>query len=362
MRFLHTADWQIGMKAAHVGSAGGKVRAARMEAIRRIQFLAREQRVDFVLIAGDTFEHDGLGRAIVDPVLDLLGGFDRDVYVIPGNHDPWMPGGIWESASRRCRKSVHILNQCVPVPLVGGTLFPCPLTARWSSEDPTRWMERSPGEGIRVGLAHGNLAGLPANGDLNYPIPADAVVRADLDYLALGHWHSFLPFKKDGTIRMAYSGTPETTAFGEGGSGFVSVVEIDEHGAPPRVDQHRVGALSWCSVDREICHEGEVGALLQELRSEKDASKLLVRVRLKGLLYAADAALPAMLRDYVEQSFLFGRIDDMDLISAPGDDKWIHNLPDGIVRRTALRLLEQQNTVATHALMELYQLVNGDTR
>ncbi len=362
MRFLHTADWQIGMKAAHVGAAGDKVRTARIEAIRRIQSLAREKRVDFVLIAGDTFEHDGVSRAIIDPVLDLLGGFDSEVYLIPGNHDPWMPGGIWEYAKQRCRKSVHILNESVPLSIAGGTLFPCPLAARWSTEDPTKWIENRTGEGIRVGLAHGNLAGLPSNGDLNYPIAQDAALRGDLDYLALGHWHSFLPFKTGGKLRMAYSGTPETTAFGEAGSGFVSVVEIDEHGATPQVDQHKVGALKWCNIEREISQEGEMGALLKELRSEKDASKVLVRVRLRGLLFAADAALTATIREYVEQTFLFGRVDDKDLISAPGDDEWIHNLPDGIIRRSALRLLEQRDSVATHALLELYQLVNGGTR
>ena len=55
-------------------------------------------------------------------------------------------------------------------------------------------------------------------------------------------------------------------------------------------------------------------------------------------------------------------VDDKDLISAPGDDQWIHNLPDGIIRRAALRLREQRNAIATHALMELYQLVNGGPR
>jgi len=47
----------------------------------------------------NTFEHDGIGKPIIDSILDLLGGFDSEVYVIPGNHDPWMPGVIWEYAS-----------------------------------------------------------------------------------------------------------------------------------------------------------------------------------------------------------------------------------------------------------------------
>jgi hypothetical protein len=36
MRFLHTADWQIGMKAAALGDAGARVREERLVAGRRV--------------------------------------------------------------------------------------------------------------------------------------------------------------------------------------------------------------------------------------------------------------------------------------------------------------------------------------
>ena len=35
MKFLHTADWQLGMKAAHVGEAGARVREERLLAARK---------------------------------------------------------------------------------------------------------------------------------------------------------------------------------------------------------------------------------------------------------------------------------------------------------------------------------------
>ena len=36
MKFLHTSDWQIGMKAAATGGAAAAVRAARLEAAARV--------------------------------------------------------------------------------------------------------------------------------------------------------------------------------------------------------------------------------------------------------------------------------------------------------------------------------------
>ena len=40
MKFLHTADRQLGMKAAQVGVAGEKVRAERLKTAERIIHLA----------------------------------------------------------------------------------------------------------------------------------------------------------------------------------------------------------------------------------------------------------------------------------------------------------------------------------
>ena len=49
LRFLHTADWQIGMKASHVGEAGTRVRDERVAAARRVVEAARAAGVEFTL-------------------------------------------------------------------------------------------------------------------------------------------------------------------------------------------------------------------------------------------------------------------------------------------------------------------------
>jgi DNA repair exonuclease SbcCD nuclease subunit len=70
MRFLHTADWQIGMKASHVGEAGTRVRDERVAAARRVVEVARDAGADFILVTGDTFEDNGVDRVLVQKVAD----------------------------------------------------------------------------------------------------------------------------------------------------------------------------------------------------------------------------------------------------------------------------------------------------
>ena len=65
MRFLHTADWQIGMKASHVGEAGKRIRDERVAAAWRVVEAARAAGADFILVAGYTFEDHGVDRVLV---------------------------------------------------------------------------------------------------------------------------------------------------------------------------------------------------------------------------------------------------------------------------------------------------------
>jgi hypothetical protein len=62
MRFLHTADWQIGMKAAHVGAVGQRVRDERLAAARRVMEEAA-QRLQVLVITCHPERYRGLDGA-----------------------------------------------------------------------------------------------------------------------------------------------------------------------------------------------------------------------------------------------------------------------------------------------------------
>ncbi len=189
MKFIHTADWQLGMKAAHVGEAAARVREERLAAARRVVGVARDHGAEFVLIAGDTFEDNGVERALIQKVADILGSSHVPVYLIPGNHDPLTPGSVWEHPAWKSMEHVHVLREEKPVDIPGGILYPCPVKDKRSRKDPTAWIPSEDEGAIRIGLAHGTVEGVPQP-EPDHPIARDAASRAGLDYLALGHWHS----------------------------------------------------------------------------------------------------------------------------------------------------------------------------
>jgi hypothetical protein len=171
MKFLHTADWQIGMRAAHVGAAGTRVREERLSAALRVIDAARDAGAEFVVVCGDTFEDNGVDRVLVQKVADILGEFGGPVYVIPGNHDPFMPGSVWEHPAWRSSDNVCVLREETLIEVSVGTLFPCPAREQHSGKDPTAWIPVGDSRGIRVGLAHGTVEGVYQE-EPDYPIPA----------------------------------------------------------------------------------------------------------------------------------------------------------------------------------------------
>jgi DNA repair exonuclease SbcCD nuclease subunit len=375
VKFIHTADWQLGMKAAHAGSAALRVREERLAAARRAVGAARDQGAEFVLVAGDTFEDNGVERSLIQKVADILGSCQVPVYLIPGNHDPLTPGSVWEHPAWKTMEHVHVLREEKPIEIPGGILYPCPVTDKRSRKDPTAWIPPAETRAIRIGLAHGTVEGVPQP-EPDHSIPRDAAARAGLDYLALGHWHSTATYPApDGSVRMAYSGSHETTSFGERDSGNVLVVEIGEPGAPPLVTPVRTGGLSWMVIEKDIRDPGDLQRVRQDIESQGNPGPTLVEVRLKGLLTAAERDEVARIEEILASRFLFHRIDNSGLRPSPEDASWLASLPPGILQNVAARLQELADPglagqrpevaspeVASRALMELYALMTEGSR
>ena len=103
--FVHTADLHLDSPFSVLSldnpELASSLRSATFEAFEKIANICLEKRVDFLLVAGDTFEDNAIERVLIQRVADLLAEFPGPVYVIPGNHDPLVPGSVWEHPAWR---------------------------------------------------------------------------------------------------------------------------------------------------------------------------------------------------------------------------------------------------------------------
>lgn len=276
VKFLHTADWQMGMKALQAGEKAKEVRSKRYETAARIVELAKSEAVDFVLLAGDVFEHHDVDDAVVRKTVAVLDSFAPiPVFVLPGNHDPLVAGGVWDRQSwKRVGDHVRLLREATEVLVQDDvTLYPSPLRQKQSTLDPTAWIpSREPADRrIRIGIAHGSLDMLPERA--NFPIASTRADDAGLDYLALGDWHGFV---RHG--RAVYSGTMEQTSFSEKDPANVAIVEIAHGGAGPMVSKRHVGALHWSETEPLIHDPTDVERLRKMILDAGPATAQLLRI------------------------------------------------------------------------------------
>lgn len=74
MKFLHTADWQLGMTRHFLrAEAQARFSQARLDAVRSIGQLAVEEGCEFVVVCGDVFESNQVDRQVLARAFDAMG-------------------------------------------------------------------------------------------------------------------------------------------------------------------------------------------------------------------------------------------------------------------------------------------------
>jgi DNA repair exonuclease SbcCD nuclease subunit len=328
VKFLHTADWQMGMKALQAGAKAKEVRAKRFETAARVVELANREGVEFVLLAGDLFEHHDVDEAVVRKTVAILDSFAPiRVFVLPGNHDPLITGGVWDRQSwQRIGGHVTLLREPAEVQVRDRvSLFPAPLRQKQSTLDPTAWIPaRTAGDDrIRIGVAHGALDVLPER--TNFPIAATRAEQVGLDYLALGDWHGFVQHG-----RTVYSGTMEQTSFGEKDPGNAVIVEVSGPASEPLVSRHRVGALQWSEHEPSIHDATDVEHVRKAVLGAGSLADQLLRIAPKLDPAAPPEVLVELrsLRDEFQEEafFLDWPVETLDAV--PGTAV---TLPEGLL-------------------------------
>jgi DNA repair exonuclease SbcCD nuclease subunit len=288
MKLLHSADWQLGCRFNHFGDKADLLRQTRFKTLRRALEEARRLRVDAFIVAGDLFDDNEVQESVVTTALATFADYpDVPVFILPGNHDPFIgPSSVWNRKSfLGAPKNVRVFRQAEYLEVNGGFLLASPLHQKQSTLDPSLKLDelarKLPRESLHIGITHGSLA-IPSQHQPNdFPISLQAATRAGLDYLGVGHWHNW-QVHDDG--RLVMPGTPEQDSFEHSGGGFVAHVTLDEKGAPPQVQQVRVGTMHWQDFDFNFLDVESARTLLQaavaELRGEPDSA--VVRVRMQG--------------------------------------------------------------------------------
>ncbi|MGC9517476.1 MAG: metallophosphoesterase family protein [Methanomicrobiales archaeon] len=332
VKFLHTADWHLGIKYKKLGDKAQKAREIRLKTVEKLLNKSKEYNVDFILIAGDLFDSNQVNRSLVTSVSTMISKVaPTPVYILPGNHDPLGKNSLFNDQIWDSLDNLTIFHEEKPLDLGNVTIYPCPVSQKKSKDDPTQWIDANENNHISIGAAHGNLqAGFIE--DANFPIDPLRTEKSGLDYLALGEWHSlFKQEDSNGITRTVYPGTPETTKFGENNSGQAVIVEIDAPNTTPNITPIDVGTLSWQEHVKEINSLSDAQILESELESIQEPENSVISLEVKGVTDQETINFLSQLDNSFGNHFMFFQLFMDELYLKPNLLELKALLPEGAV-------------------------------
>lgn len=302
--FIHAADLHLGAPFKGLRSVAPDwadiLLQAIPEAYRKVIDIAINQKVDFVVFAGDIFDNSHPSYAdfaLFISGLEQLNKAGIPVYFVTGNHDPYTS---WDASFSSLPENTKVLGvskpefACYkrdnePLVLLGGRGY---YTQSWpAGEDISAGISRETASAelgfsapFMVGIIHTGLDIDPTRS----PVNPRELLRRDVDYWACGHVHQprILPSKED--PRVVYSGCPQGRDMKEEGEHGVFKVTLTE-GAPNAVEFIPTALVAWqhMTIDIEECvtiadiQERIVSAEFAQ-NAQTRAQRMIFRITLTG--------------------------------------------------------------------------------
>ncbi len=293
LRFLHAADIHLDSPlhglARYEGLPLDVVRGATRKAFDNLIETAINEKVAFVVLAGDLFDGDwkdmGTGLYFARS-MGRLAKANVPVYIVRGNHDAAsiltkelpLPPNVHVFESRKAHSfeidalGVVLHGRSFPKAQVGEDLvssYPAAVSGK-----------------INIGVLHTSLTGHPPHADYAPCNPAELTAKG-YDYWALGHVHDHSIVQTAPYI--VYAGNLQGRNIRETGVKGAMLVEISDHGVE-KVEHIALDVLRWaeCIVDCEGAASAEmvqdrIRIALENTHAEaSDGLPVIARVRLIG--------------------------------------------------------------------------------
>ena len=308
-RFLHAADIHLDSPLHGLSRYDGvpvdEIRGATRAAFDNLVQRAIDEKVDFVVIAGDLFDGDwrdmgtGLYFARAMGRLDQVG---IPVFILAGNHDaesvisrsvPWPPN-VRQFGARKAE--THLLPELGVA--IHGQSFATPAVTENLVLAYPEAHERT----FNIGMLHTALAGRQGHADYA-PCSLDDLKAKRYDYWALGHVHEYEIVCAE--PHVVFPGNTQGRTVREIGPKGAVIVTVDD-GSVVSLDRVELDVLRWAAVDIDCADAAAADALelmrealLSTWRDSSARLPLVVRLTLVGMTGDAGAFLDgaASLRD-----------------------------------------------------------------
>lgn len=291
-RFLHAADIHLdsplrGLEA-DPDAPVGQIRDATRGAFRKLIDLAIDERVAFVVIAGDLYDGDWqdyrTGRFLVEQAA-RLDKADIRLFILKGNHD----AASVITRHLRLPENTHVFKderpETVILPQFGVALHGRSFPTKAVNEDLTADYP-GPAAGLfNIGLLHTALGN--TDHDDYAPTTVEALIAKGYDYWALGHVHARTEIARS-PCWIVFPGNLQGRHIKESGAKGASLVTVAD-GRVAAVEHRPLDVLRWARLTVDLAPANDedqafalIGQALAAALGAADGRPLAARMRLEG--------------------------------------------------------------------------------
>ncbi len=273
MKFIHAADLHVdspllGLEA-YEGAPVERIRNATFDALGNLVRLAIDQRVDFVLIAGDLFDGDWRDMRTGLRTNEAFRRLAREgirVFLIRGNHDAANRIGSalrWsDNVTEFSSDRPHTVRLDDLETAIHGWSFP----RREVLDDQVGYYPEAVDGWFNIGLLHTSLQGSDAH-DSYAPTTVETLSTRGYDYWALGHIHKKAVVAE--SPHVVFAGNTQGRHINESGEKGIYLVEVDGQ-TVQTVEFYPTDVLRWNRMEIELGHEADEEDLLTEVEDRMD--------------------------------------------------------------------------------------------
>ena len=376
-RILLAADLHLGGPVAAPDAALEPLAAqARTQSLERLVELSHRREVGLVLLPGDVFHspEPPLGAVLaLQKALAAWSDMGTRVFIAPGNHDPWLPGGVW--ASWPVSEGLTIFGpdaQGVELAELGLWVAGMAHASERESRDLSQLLPPPPPGRTGLAVLHANIAGAPKPGEHEPYAPAllQSLLAGPFALWALGHIH--IPQELGKHPQVLYAGTPQGAHLGETGSKGAWLVELNGEAVEPEFVPLAPLMFHDLVLD-DLMGLADPAALVAKVRGAMQApaspwpQEHCLRLKLAGpsplwrvLGREEPGAVAAPLK---RELGLTGLVLDMNSLCPPADAQALAERPDVLGRTLALLAQVGDDGQALAALdQELAKSLHPDQR
>ena len=312
MKILHTSDLHLDSPLT-TRLDSKKVRERKAELIlsfKRLAESARREGAEAFIIAGDLFDSERVGKRTLKNAIDIISAYPEiSFFYLSGNHERAALSG----SCLQLPDNLRLFGSDWTYFKLGNVNF----IGKCDTDKDMFSSLRLNKDETNILVLHGELR--DRSDELGVIGIKDAE-ELDLDYIALGHYHSYSKTEISRRCDAVYSGTPEGRGFDEAGDCGYVIIEAGAGKVTHRFVKSAMRTLRICEIDvtdveSDLSLIFKIEAMLKGLPRED-----LIRIKLVGARELGRSYSPETILSSISRSYYYIEIKDETRVKISPDD------------------------------------------